>query len=213
MQRRSLIKKTSMGKQQSLPLEEERVSGVSVLRVQRHDRTATHIESGPDPMAEYEAFKAKLEIDRDRLDAAVMEQAQVFDEIGERHIRACDLRDAAKTRLAIKDSELAVRYRMKLNASREKSTDSIVNDYVLLDPSRGIENDIYTARKKEADLWGILREAFEQRMRMLRELVSLHATGYFNTQSMDAPKNIVRDALAESARAKMDEDRKARRGS
>ena len=203
MQRRSLIKKPNGG---------ERVSGVSFAQAQR-DRTAVRVSSGPDPMAEYASFKAKLEIDRDRLDAAVMEQSQIFDEVGERHIRACDLRDAAKTRLAIKDSELAVRYRTKLNASGEKSTDSIVNDYVLLDPSRNTENDIYTARKKEADLWGILREAFEQRMRMLRELVSLHATGYFNAQSMGGPRNVVRDALAETARTKMDEDRKARRGS
>ena len=199
MTRRSLIKKT-----------EDRVSGVSFARAQR-DRTMVHLEAGPDSMAEYETFKVKLGIDRDRLDAVVMEQAQIFDEVGERHVRACDLRDAAKTRLAVKDSELAVKHRAVLEREGKKSTDSIVNDYVLLDSARITENAQYMARKKDADMWGILREAFEQRMRMLRELVSLHATGYFNAQSMGAPRNVVRDALAESARTKMEEDRKARR--
>lgn len=187
------------------------MSGVSVAQAQR-DRAAVHRESGPDPLAEYQAFKAKLEIDRDRLDVAVMEQPQIFDEVGERHVKACDLRDGAKTRLAVKDSELAVTHRARLEKAGAKSTDSIVNDHVLLDPDRKACNDIYVRAKHAADMWGKLRESYEQRMRMLHELVSLHATGYFNTQSMGGPQNVVRDALADSARRKLEENRKARRG-
>lgn len=169
-----------------------------------------HREVGPDPMAEYEAFRERVKIDRDQLDQSVLEQAQIFSEIGERHVRVCSLRDRAKEDLAMKDSELAREIRARLVKGGQKFTEGQINDEVILHPDRASLNDIYTGYKKAADLWGILRESFEQRMRMLRELVSLHATGYYNSSAMGHPRNQVSEAMAKSAREQQEEHRRNR---
>jgi hypothetical protein len=77
---------------------------------------------------------------------------------------------------------------------------------VMLDPERKRDKDNYSACEKEADLWGNLREAYQQRMRMLRELTTLYATSYFNVQSMGSSQNFAVDSIRQRA----DEKRKAR---
>jgi hypothetical protein len=196
MQRRSLVKK---------PNGADRVSGIAVPDL----RTAAPVESGPDLIRmgpRYEEFKAKVEIDRDHIDAAVMEQAVLFEQVGEQHVLACDRRAAAKDRLAYTDSQLARKHRMALDAAKAKATEGIVNDLVMLDPERKRDKDNYSACEKEADLWGNLREAYQQRMRMLRELTTLYATSYFNVQSMGSSQNFAVDSIRQRA----DEKRKAR---
>lgn len=162
-------------------------------------------------MADYDSLRERIRIDQSRLDAEVADQAQVFLEVCEHHVRVASVRDAAKDLLAKTDASLAKGIRQNLEATKSKVTEAMITDALLLHPARVGAKDDYEQVREAADKWSALRAAFEQRMRMLREVVALYSTNYYNSTTIQAPANVVRDTLAAVARTKMDEDRKARR--
>lgn len=160
--------------------------------------------------SKYDEFRLLIRIDPDRLDIGVMDQAQIYMEVGEQYTSCCSLRDGARDQLAKKDSELARECRLAAETRNIKVTVDQVNDAVLLHPDRtAIKND-YEQLKALADKWGNLKAAFEQRMRMLREMVVLYSANYFTSSTQASTGGAVRDALANKARDEMDRQRKAR---
>lgn len=164
----------------------------------------------PDPLQDYEDFVKRIQLDRDALDIAAEEQAQVFQEVGERHVKTVSLRDEARDALARMDSALARDHRARLEREQKKATEGIVNDYVLLDSRHQEMTEELGRLKRAADLWGTLREAFEHRRRMISELVGLYASNYYAGAGTARPRNAVRDALAERGRAALEESRRTR---
>ena len=165
-------------------------------------------DSMPD---EYALFRNRIKIDRDALDKAVEEQAQVFLEVCDRHVHALSKRDEIRDKLARRDAEIAREVRRQAEKGKTRATEAMINDSVLLHIDHVKLNTDCAELKKQADLWSVLRDAFDQRMRMIRELVNLYAIGYYGAAGTVTPRNTVRDSLAATARTKMDEDRKARR--
>lgn len=159
----------------------------------------------------YEQLRNRLKIDRNELDKSVEEQAQVFFEVCEQHVNAISHRDEARDKLSRRDAELARETRQGLEKSGARATEAIINDSVMLHKDHIDLSAELAVIKKQTDLWGILRDSFDQRMRMIRELVNLYAIGYYGSAGTIAPRNTVRDSLAATARTKMDEDRKNRR--
>lgn len=159
---------------------------------------------------DYEMLRNRIKIDRDALDKSVEEQAQVFLEVCDRHVHALSLRDEARDKLSRRDAEIARDTRQKGEKGGTRTTEAMVNDSVMLHTEHIQLSANLTELKKQADLWGVLRDAFDQRMRMIKELVNLYAMGYFGAAGALGPRNTVRDSLAETARARLDENRKAR---
>jgi hypothetical protein len=165
----------------------------------------------PKAPSDYDLLRARIKIDRDALDKSVEEQAQVFLEVCDRHVHALSLRDEARDALSRKDAEIAREVRQNGEKSGSRVTEANVNDSVMLHPDHIRLSAILAEIKKQSDLWGVLRDAFDQRMRMIRELVNLYAVGYYGSVGTVGPRNTVRDSLAATARTKLDEDRKIRR--
>ena len=159
---------------------------------------------------DYDMLRNRIKIDRDALDKSVEEQAQVFLEVCDRHVNALSLRDEARDKLSRRDAEIARETRQKGEKGGTRVTEAMVNDTVMLSADHIKFSTELAELKKQSDLWGVLRDAFDQRMRMIRELVNLYAMGYFGAASAIGPRNTVRDSLAETARARLDENRKAR---
>lgn len=150
---------------------------------------------------EYMTFRSRIKINRDRLDDAIQEQAEVYLEVCERSAVAASIRDKARDDLARKDADLARTIRRdQTNAKGGSPKDSIVNDEVMLHPEHQAVSDAVDAAKKIADQWGALVKAFEQRMRMLRELVSLYNSGYWTTQGAGAGARDSRDGIVQRVR-------------
>src|SRR3990167_4617743 len=168
------------------------------------------ISSAAEITSDYDVFRERIHIARARLDDAVAEQAQIFLEICERHTCTLSARDEARDRLARCDAQLAQELRAALEASGKRPTESMVNDAVMLHDTHIATASFLTTTKREADLWGVLRDAFDQRMRMLRELVNLYSMSYYGSASAVGPSNTVRNALAATARERLDADRKVR---
>jgi hypothetical protein len=161
----------------------------------------------------YDELRAAVRINRDKLDEEVERQSSLFIEICEEHVQACSSRDLARDELARTDAEIAREARRKANEAKEKMTDAMCSDAIMLDPRHVAGSRKLQDLRREADRWDALREAFGQRVRMLHELVQLYGAGYFTSGTAGGTRSEVNNALAQSAREKMDAARKAKRES
>lgn len=164
----------------------------------------------PSPQTDYERYREKIRIDRDQLDMSVEEQAGIYLSVSEQYVKAVSERDALRDQLARKDAEIAGAVRQKAEQNKSRATEAMINDAVMLHNDHIQLSERLSLAKKEVDLWMSLRDAFDQRMRMLRELVTLYTTGYFSVAGTGKPRNTVHDALADSARQRLSEQRKSR---
>lgn len=149
---------------------------------------------GPD----LESFKPYLKIDKNGLDEAMAAQADLFFRVAEEYSLAVSRREEAKEALNTTDAELGQQHRTAKTAE-EKVTEGQIKDRVQKDPKHQAAFTHYAERRKRAELLGALKEAFQERGRMLRDLGHLYATGYFTvTTAKGASSRIGRDALAEA---------------
>jgi len=159
---------------------------------------------------QYGKFKTALQIERSNLDAEAADQAQLYFAVGEHYTTAVSLRDQARDNLAAIDARLAHDERRRLANAGEKVTEGIINDYVMLHRTHTAEASRYERLKTISDKWGNLQRAYEQRMRMLRELVNLFVTGYWTTGAIK-PRTVVNEAVVANIRQQQ-ADRRAGRG-
>lgn len=124
-----------------------------------------------------------LEIDKTALDDEVIRQPSLFYMVSEQLIEASAIRDAAKEALATVDAELDAKWRKKLNTGA-KATDKAVLSHVQTSQEHADAFDAYLVAKAEADKLLVLKESFQQRSYMLRDLVSLYTANYFEDASI-----------------------------
>lgn len=156
----------------------------------------------------FTAFREHVRIDRNALDSAVEQQAHLFMSVCEEHVRYASIRDEAKDRLARHDARCAREFRRKAEAAKERVTEAMVNDAVMLDEEHIRLSTELNSISAQTERWWALRIAYDQRVKMLRELVGLYASGYFSAEAAASPRAAVRDALAATARARLEERRR-----
>lgn len=125
----------------------------------------------------------QLEIDKTALDDEVIRQPSLFYMVSEQLIEASADRDAAKEELATVDAELDAKWRKKLNTGT-KVTDKTVQSHVQTDPKHADAFSAYLEAKAKADKLLVLKESFQQRSYMLRDLVSLYTANYYEDASI-----------------------------
>jgi len=140
-------------------------------------------QTGGSPDAELELgrYRDKIKLDRHALDTAAEEQAQVFLDVCDHHTRAVSIRDEAKESLARTDAELASEIRQR--KSETKMTEGAIYDQVVQHKKHQDATSGYERKRRDADYWGNLRSAFDQRAKMIRELTGQYSAGYFTVQS------------------------------
>lgn len=126
-----------------------------------------------------EEFKGYLKIDKSALDDEIIQQPQLFFEVSEAYVEAVAVRDSKKEELAQIDAELDAKYRNSL----EKATEGTIKAKIQTDKKHGTAFTAYINAKELADSLLALKEAFQQRGYMLRDLVSLHTANYYETSS------------------------------
>ena len=131
-------------------------------------------------MIDIDEFRKYLKIDKLSLDDEVERQPSLFYEVSEAYAEAVGERDDDKETLAIIDAELDAQARN----SKEKITEAQVKSYIQTNSEHQIAFDTWLESKKLADRLGALKEAFQQRSYMLRDLVSLHNSNYFEESSL-----------------------------
>jgi hypothetical protein len=134
-------------------------------------------------LEELAGFKARLLIERDNLDQELIEQPQLYYEVSENLAQSVGRRDAKKNELKRLEAELFTYYMQELGKSA-KPTQAKVEAAVGQDEDyQGLYGE-YLDANREADLWLAMKEAYSQRSYVLKDLCSLHISGYFSNSSV-----------------------------
>src|ERR1700722_17477170 len=129
-------------------------------------------------------FKTYLKIDRHALDQELQEQPMLFFKISEAVAHAASERDMLKEQLAATDAKLDSEVRRALDKKNEKSTEAMVRNSIQTDKKHETATKHYHDAKEQADLLVALKEAFQSRAYMLRDLCSLYTANYFEDTSV-----------------------------
>lgn len=124
-------------------------------------------------------IEARVKIDRNALDDAIVEQAQVYYTVSYQTTQAISERDAAKAKLDQTCAETALFIRQNPSQFTFRMTESSVSEAVMTHPKVKECNTAYLAAKTEADYWQNTQNTFEMRGRALHDLVTLFVAGYF----------------------------------
>lgn len=157
-----------------------------------------------------ESLRKLLEIDKYEIDEEIVRQPQLFFEIGEAAVKAAAERDFAKDELKRIDAELYGTLRRKLEKGSGKATEGQVTNAVLTDKQHIRAVKRYIRANEKSDLLQALKEAFNQRSYMLRDLASLYVANYYEKSSMTSETD-VRDVKAKKNIDRMAKARKADR--
>ena len=153
-----------------------------------------------------------LLIDKNSLDIALEEQAHVFYQIGLKYAQICSLRDEAADTVKVIAAKKNIKIRRDAEKAKTKITEDMVKQLVNTSEDFIKGNDIYLDFKNQAEEWHNLKDAFQQRSYMLRELVQLYVSQYYSDTSISERTNPnVSNRKYESNREKMGESRRSKK--
>lgn len=124
-----------------------------------------------EPASELEQYRSYLRIDRDDLDTSLMEQPEMFHHVANACVEAGARRDEAKLELEELLAELDQSVRARALKDDEKLTETALQNRLREMPRVQEAQRRYLETRKEADRWLALKESYQQRSFMLRELV------------------------------------------
>lgn len=133
-------------------------------------------------------LQAQLAIDKSVLDDEVIRQPSLFYAISEMMVTAIAERDAAKEELAVVDADVAFHWRKQLAKGAARVTDKVIESHVLTSDEHEKAFTAYLEAKTKAEKLTALKEAFQQRSYMLRDLVSLYSANYYEVSSITPTK-------------------------
>jgi hypothetical protein len=155
-------------------------------------------------------LEAALRIDPDDIDDCLVEQPGLFYYVAEAVSLANSQRDTAKLELEEAVAELDQQFRKTALAEKEKLTEAAIENRIKTAPRiKGLQRDYLEARTK-ADHCAALKEAYQQRSFMLRELVAMQLAQLHNL-GLERGAVAARHAIGDDVRARAEELRRARR--
>lgn len=147
-------------------------------------------------------LKEGLRIDREALDQDVEQQAVLFYEAADLTALAASRRDEAKSLMDESYSAASDRIRRQAEKEGDRMTEPRIKELVNQDKTYVEAKTLYLKSKKKADDAANLKEAYDQRSKMLKELVSLFVAGYWSSASTSGTKRRVdADASARGRKA------------
>lgn len=127
------------------------------------------------PHKDLEMLREQLQIDRDDLDTGLVEQPDLYYHVAEAFVLAVAKRDEAKLDLEQATADLDKQFREAAAEADppEKLTEAAITRKLASAPRiQTLERGLLRLRV-EADKWQALKESFQQRSFMLRELVAI----------------------------------------
>lgn len=127
-----------------------------------------------------EEFKKYLVIDKNSLDQEIIQHPELLFHIAEACIEAASERDARKEILAMTDATIDAEVRDEA----DKITEAAVKNRIQVHAKHVEAWTSYAEAKQRADVLSALRDSFSTRGFMLRDLVQLHVSGYWENNSV-----------------------------
>lgn len=133
-------------------------------------------------VTDIDEFRRYLKIDKHALDQELEEQPMLFFKISEAFVKAAAERDMLKEQLATTDAQLDAVAREGF--ADQKYTEAMVKNEVQTDKKHDTAMLKFLRAKEHADLLQALKEAFQTRSYMIRDLCSLYNANYFEEASV-----------------------------
>lgn len=149
-----------------------------------------------------------LIIDKHNLDEAIIKQPQLYFEVSSMLASLIDARDASKENLSRVDANIATELRVYYEKEGTKFTQSSIAEEVLQDQKHFASFNEFNICRRNVNSWSSLKEAYEQRARMLSHITKLWVSQYFSESvvSGDYSNKVNRNALTESRRKRRVKD-------
>lgn len=157
-----------------------------------------------------EHWQQFLAIDKADLDSCLIEQPESYHHISQAFAQAVADRDATKLDLEELQAKLGQDLRTKAIKNDEKLTEGSLQQQLTAMPNVQKLQREFLEKRHKADSWQALKEAFQQRSFMLRELVALYIAQRHDT-AMENGSGQARASLAEENRAGAAKLRRERR--
>ena len=125
-----------------------------------------------------EQLQGFLPINKDKLDEELERNSQLFWEASDQYAEAANKRDQAKQVLAQLDANIGAQFRQ---TSVDRVSEAKVTEFIEANLEHVQQYRMYLNYKFEAERWGGMKDAFEQRLHALRGLVSLTTMGYYGS--------------------------------
>lgn len=180
------------------------------LKAKGRDGYLHGIQQGAGPRASLSELRAALRIDRYNLDEDVERQPELFFEVAEAAALARSEQDLAKDSVDEVESRLDVHVREKAERKDERITEKEIKARIRQHPERAEAMKNYLGLKLETERLDQLRDSFKQRSYMLRELVALYLSSYYQDSTISGTRAGVRDARADRSQRRMSEKRRKR---
>jgi hypothetical protein len=147
-------------------------------------------------------FREYLKVDKHHLDDELVQHSMLFFRVAESYVRAAAKRDELKEELALIDAELDGKMRKRAEDDGEKVTEAMIKGMIITHKDHIQASEAYQAAKTEADMLGALKESFQTRGYLLRDLCQLYTAQYFDANSVKADANTDR-AIYEGRRKRI----------
>lgn len=148
----------------------------------------------------YEELKSYLEIDKYALDDEISTQAVLYQQVAENYARWVSRRDAAYENVKVVDASVSLALKTAALKAGTKLTETTVASEVLLSTEHMEAVDAHLKAKEQADRNAALKDAFNQRCYMLRELGELFIAGYYSEISVKKTQSVHREHVYDTAR-------------
>lgn len=173
---------------------------------ERRRRVVDDQDEELEELSKRDRYRAQLAIDKDQLDECLVQQPELYYHVAEELSHAVARRDALKIDADIAEAEEARRLRDLAEREERKMTEGALKEELTLSPRLQRLRRERVEAEAEISSWVVLKESFQQRSYMLRELVPMHLSR-FNSGSMNLGP---REQLHESNRARIKEARERR---
>lgn len=152
-------------------------------------------------------FGKALRIDQNALDEELERQVLSFYEVSRMLALYTSRRDAAKQMLQTVEAEVDSRLRRKMSKTDKRSTEKELDALRRTDAEVRKANDALLELNAITGQLAVLKEAFQQRSYVLKDLVALFVANYYASSSAGA-KADVREIDARVARQAMAKERR-----
>lgn len=146
-----------------------------------------------------------LQFNKHELDTAILHHGELFFKVSERVAHYSSVRDEAKKRMEESYARNSLRIREQATEEGRKLTEDLVKQLTLLDEDYKEDSIRFLRAKWETEVWTALKDSYNARGYMIKEMAELWKANYFNTESI---KGGTEDVQYEIQRAKLAEGRK-----
>lgn len=155
--------------------------------------------------AKFEKLTSRLEtglkIDKFNLDEELVQQPQLLYEVSSQLSLYTSRRDAAKQQLQNAEAAADNAIRRRASKREQRITEREIESRKRSDPEVEQANKVYLDLCYACNMLAGLKEAFQQRSYVLKDLVSLFVANYYSESSAGATNSKMKDHDAEAARA------------